>query len=114
MDYEDGVVLAPGDIGGRWRLRRRSMVEEHMKVEVDYEYHTKRRGWEWKRGGYAYETDLDLKVGDVVVVPSLSGAAALAAVSRLGTDYKGAVQRVIRRAKPDELVDRPAYTPSVG
>jgi len=89
-------------------------VEEYMRVEVDYEYHTKRRGWEWKQGGYAYETDLDLKVGDVVVVPSMAGAAALAAVSRLGTDYKGAVQRVIGRAKPDELVGRPAYTPSVG
>jgi hypothetical protein len=84
-----------------------------MKVEVDYEYHTNSRGWEWKRGGYAYETNLDLKVGDVVVVPSLSGAT-LAAVSRLGTDYKGAVQRVIRRATLDELVDRPTYTPSVG
>jgi hypothetical protein len=50
------------------------MGEEHMKVEVDYEYHTKSRGWEWKRGGYAYETDLDLKVGEVVVVPSRSEA----------------------------------------
>lgn len=79
-------------------------------IEVDYEYHTKSRGWEWKQGGYAYETSLDVKVGDIVVVPSLWGTdSSLAAVARIDTDYTGAMRRVIRRANSAELMGRPEY-----
>jgi hypothetical protein len=50
------------------------------------------------RRGYAYDTDFDLAIGDLVLAPraGLGLASAVATVVRLESDYTGDVQRIER------------------
>ncbi len=56
-------------------------------------------------GNYTYETDLKLKVGDKVVLPTayflrdVKGATWIGQVTALKSDYTGPCERVISKAK---------------
>ena len=56
-------------------------------------------------GNYTYETDLKLKVGDKVVLPTayflrdVKGATGIGQVTALKSDYTGPCERVISKAK---------------
>lgn len=52
---------------------------------------------------YAYDTDLDVKVGDVVLLPEspFSGGPWTARVTNLKADYDGPVKRILGILQPE-------------